>query len=186
MKNINTRGSNTSDSSCNVLYIKLNLKYMNLVQMLQPNALRCISLWLNLVFYHIVFFLYLHISSSKFYTMCKCINLNLCCSKKKKTLFCSTIWGLFRDMQKNMLSKRFKPKPLRSFLLPLTSTFHLFPKSHTTWHFFLINRIFTSSALIEWGGTMTSLCMHVRVGGGGLWHHCMHVRVVGGHYDITL
>lgn len=38
-------------------------------------------------FYHCITlycwtFSYLHISSSKFFTMCKCISLNLCCSKK--------------------------------------------------------------------------------------------------------
>lgn len=46
-----------------------------------------IILWLNILFYHCITlycwtFSYLHISSSKFFTLCKCISLNLCCSKK--------------------------------------------------------------------------------------------------------
>ncbi len=191
---------------------------MNLEQMLLPKALRCISLWLNIVFYHSFTlysrtFFYIYTFQVQNSIQCASASAWIYAAAKKTALFCSTIWGLFRDMQKNMLSKRFKPKPLHSFLLPLTSTFHLFPKSHTTWHFFLINRIFTSSALIEWGGgTMTSLCMHVRVGGGtmtslyacqsgggtmtslcmhvsvggALWHHFVCMSEWGGHYDITL
>ncbi len=33
---------------------------------------------------------------------------------------------------------------------------------------------------------MTSLCRHLKVGGGAMTSLCMHVRVGGGDYDINL
>ncbi len=203
--------------------------------MLQPNALRCISLWLNIVFYQsftLYSWTFLNIYTFQVQNSIQCASAStwIYAAAKKNILFCSTIWGLFRDMQKKYALKTvqteassFVSSSFDQYFPPVSKiSYHVTFLPHKPHlHIFCLNRVGGGGALwhhfvgiSKWvgGGTMTSLCMHVRVGGhyditlyacqcggghyditlyacqcgGALWHHFVCMSEWGGHYDITL